>query len=86
MTLKLPDTGAEGAARVARKLLELVRELAIEHADSDASPVVSVSLGVATVVPVEGLDAKALIEAYQIGGQTLFKMNVAQAAEVPPKP
>ena len=59
----LPDTGAEGAARVAERLLELVRELAIAHADSGASPMVSVSLGVATVVPVEGLDSKALVEA-----------------------
>ena len=73
----LPDTGAEGAARVAVKLLGLVRELAIEHADSDASPVVSVSLGVATVVPVEGLDSMVLIEA---ADEQLYKSKNAGRA------
>ena len=58
----LPETDAEGAKLVAEKLLGLVRELAIEHGDSDVAQVVTVSLGVATIVPADGLDPKVLIE------------------------
>ncbi len=42
----LPDTGPDGALALARQIGESVQALAIEHADSTAAGVVTVSLGV----------------------------------------
>ncbi|MTW20044.1 diguanylate cyclase domain-containing protein [Allochromatium palmeri] len=47
----LPETDEEGAAHLARRLLEAVRALGIEHAYSDVAPQVSISIGVATHSP-----------------------------------
>ena len=44
----LPDTDAAGALALARQLGQQVRRLGIEHAASDAAPVVTVSLGACT--------------------------------------
>jgi len=50
----LPQVGAQGAETVAQRILATVRELAIPHRMSSAGDTVTVSLGVATVVPPEG--------------------------------
>jgi len=42
----LPDTGLDGAMQLARRLGQQVFAQGIEHADSSAAPVVTVSLGV----------------------------------------
>jgi diguanylate cyclase (GGDEF)-like protein len=48
----LPDTDQAGALRVAERLRRAVEEQRIEHSGSKAAPHVTVSLGVATAVPV----------------------------------
>lgn len=47
----LANTDAEGAMRVAEAIAQGVRDLAIEHRRATAVPVVTVSIGVATVMP-----------------------------------
>lgn len=47
----LPDTGEDGAASVAAAMREAVEALAITHRYSTAGPVVTVSIGIATVIP-----------------------------------
>ncbi|WP_028102460.1 diguanylate cyclase domain-containing protein [Pseudoduganella violaceinigra] len=58
----LPQVGQQGAETVAQRILASVRELAIPHRMSSASDTVTVSLGVATVMPADGhCDADALV-------------------------
>ena len=47
----LPATEAEGAFHVAEKIRQAVEQLAIEHGKSQVAPHVTLSLGVATVIP-----------------------------------
>jgi two-component system chemotaxis family response regulator WspR len=47
----LPSTGLDGALRVAEDARSAVQRLAIEHRESEVSDHVTLSLGVATVVP-----------------------------------
>jgi diguanylate cyclase (GGDEF)-like protein len=49
--LILPDTDAAGAADVARNCRELLARLAIVHPDSDVADRVTLSMGIATMVP-----------------------------------
>lgn len=60
----LPNTDAKGAALVAETLRAAVEGLGVTHAHSSAGPVVTISLGGATVVPPhEGLVAEDLTHA-----------------------
>ncbi len=52
----LPYTNLEGAVSVARRIQKQVMSLQIPHANSDVSSFVSLSLGVACVVPSEETD------------------------------
>jgi diguanylate cyclase (GGDEF)-like protein len=47
----LTGCDASAAAVVAQRMLEAVRALAIEHRCSDAAPYVTISVGIAAVVP-----------------------------------
>jgi diguanylate cyclase (GGDEF)-like protein len=47
----LPEVGAEGAQRVARKLLAEIAELGIEHAAAPQAGLLTVSMGIAICVP-----------------------------------
>jgi diguanylate cyclase (GGDEF)-like protein len=47
----LPNTNATGAARVAAKIRDRVKELGLTHTHSSVSPDVTVSVGVATTTP-----------------------------------
>ena len=47
----LPNTDVEGAQRVAEAIAERVRALAIPHRRATAAPIVTVSIGVAALVP-----------------------------------
>ncbi len=49
--LLLADCGASDASMIADDLLDAVRALAIEHRSSNAAPYVTISIGVAVVVP-----------------------------------
>lgn len=57
------DTRSEHAAELMNRLLQAVAELKIPNEDSPVRPTVSVSVGLATVVPAAGITEKELIEA-----------------------
>lgn len=63
----LPGTSAEGAQLVAESMRRTVAELAIEHSDSPVQSVVTVSLGVSTVIPIPGCIPADLIQAADQG-------------------
>lgn len=57
----LPNTASEGAVCVAEAIREQIKALQIPHRLSDVSPYVSVSLGVATLIPSHELSPDDLI-------------------------
>ncbi|SFL90251.1 diguanylate cyclase [Rugamonas rubra] len=57
----LPATGLDGALICGNALEQRVRALALPHPDSEAAPVVTVSIGVAVGRPSEGGSAAALL-------------------------
>ncbi|MBG6223109.1 MULTISPECIES: diguanylate cyclase [unclassified Janthinobacterium] len=59
----LPATGLDGALIFSKMLEQWVRALALPHPDSEAAPVVTVSIGVAVGRPSEGGSAAALLAA-----------------------
>ena len=59
----LPQLDAAGAERVAQRLLAELAGMAIPHAASPTCPVLTVSMGIAAVVPVVGQTSAALIRA-----------------------
>lgn len=84
----LPNTNLEGAKRVADKVLEAIQGLRIEHAGSEVANVVTVSIGVSSVIPVPSFSTRGLMLAtdqalYQAKGEgrnrisvkTLFKVD-----------
>ncbi len=58
----LPDTGANAAYAMAQRLREAVSELGIAHACSAVSEHVTISLGVASLIPENGDGAFRLID------------------------
>lgn len=58
----LPETTLEAAREVAEKCRQSVQDLAIEHAGNAGYGVVTISIGVACMVPEEGLHYGDLIE------------------------
>jgi diguanylate cyclase (GGDEF)-like protein len=61
-TLVLPDTGADGARQVAATLAAAVGALAIAHAQSSVGPLVTLSQGIATLVPTAESTPEELIQ------------------------
>lgn len=59
----LPDTGSNGALLLAEKMRETVERLGIRHERSTAGDIVTVSVGVATVLPGQGATPESLIAA-----------------------
>ena len=59
----LPQLDAAGAEGVARRLLAELARLAIPHAASPTAPVLSISMGIAAIVPVNGQPSAQLIRA-----------------------
>ncbi len=59
----LPETDIAGAQAVAEILLEAVRALGEKHEFSTAGSIVTISAGVASVIPADGYAPQALIEA-----------------------
>lgn len=66
----LPNTNLEGAQIVAEKVLEAVRGLKIEHQGSEAAKIVTVSIGVSSVIPVSSFSTRGLMLAT---GQALYQ-------------
>ena len=59
----LPDTAAEGAIAVANAMKEAVAALKLRHETSSVAPHVTVSIGVASMLPSEGTAVESLIAA-----------------------
>jgi diguanylate cyclase (GGDEF)-like protein len=57
----LPNTGAEGALSVGMTMQEKVAVTQLQHGSSIVSPHVTVSIGIATVRPGEGMPVEVLI-------------------------
>lgn len=60
--LLLPQTPLEGALMVAENVRRTVEQLALQHSRSAVKPIVTLSLGVATVIPAQHMEADILIE------------------------
>ncbi|MEM6597777.1 MAG: diguanylate cyclase [Cyanobacteria bacterium P01_D01_bin.36] len=63
----LPNTDPEGAQQVAKDAAANVRALALEHKASKVSDYVSISLGVTTVSPKEGIAVSTLVDTADLG-------------------
>ncbi|BAY38811.1 diguanylate cyclase with PAS/PAC and GAF sensors [Nostoc sp. NIES-2111] len=59
----LPNTDTEGAWQVAQEIHQAVQQLNIPHSASDVKPYVTLSIGIATVIPNSTLTPLNLIEA-----------------------
>ncbi|MGB5963468.1 MAG: diguanylate cyclase [Coleofasciculaceae cyanobacterium] len=59
--LILPRTTAEGAHRVAQDILAKIHNLKIPHLNSEISPYITLSLGVASIIPADQYSADLLI-------------------------
>jgi two-component system chemotaxis family response regulator WspR len=66
----LPDTDLNGAAKVAEEMRQAIKTLQINHARSKVCDIVSISIGVSSVVPPKGADPEILITA---ADQALYK-------------
>jgi diguanylate cyclase (GGDEF)-like protein len=65
----LYDTGRADAERIGGDILEAVRRLAIPHEDSGAAPVLTISLGIACVMPAARRSWAGLV---QLADQALY--------------
>lgn len=59
----LPETHLDGAMIVASSILESIRELQIPHAYSPVAPIVTISLGAASITPRSNTDPSSLVAA-----------------------
>jgi len=66
----LPDTDLNGSAKVAEEMRQAIKALRLEHAKSKVTDIVSISIGVAAVIPQKGTDPDILIAA---ADQALYK-------------
>ncbi|GAB4218239.1 MAG: diguanylate cyclase [Rhodoferax sp.] len=83
----LPDTPLEDATSLAQGLLAAVRALGIAHADSDAAPVVTISLGVASQDHANADPARllALADAQLYRAKSAGRAQVSSARLSPPQ-
>lgn len=66
----LPNTDLGGAIKVAEEMRQAVKALRIEHAKSKVNDIISVSLGVSSIIPHLGSEPEVLIAA---ADQALYK-------------
>ena len=58
----LPNTDEHGAVEIAQTIQQAIYTLAIPHAQSEVSDIVSVSLGIASIIPLPESSWKALVD------------------------
>ncbi|MEG4488160.1 diguanylate cyclase domain-containing protein [Microcoleus sp. D2_18a_B4] len=88
----LPNTDADGAMAVAESIREAIRDLGIPHEQSDVSAIVTVSMGIATVIPTAetspdelvALADRALYDAKRQGRDRYTSANQMTAPELNP--
>jgi len=66
----LPDTDLNGAIKVAEEMRQTIKSQQISHAKSDVCDMVTISIGVAALVPQIGMDPEILVAA---ADQALYK-------------
>jgi diguanylate cyclase (GGDEF)-like protein len=66
----LPNTNSSGAECVAKNIINQVKNLQIPHISSNLSDYITISLGVATIIPNQGGSPKMLL---QIADQLLYQ-------------
>ncbi|MGW8286678.1 MAG: diguanylate cyclase [Desulfobulbales bacterium] len=66
----LPDTDIQGAVKVAEEMRQSIKSLHIEHVKSKVSDIVSISIGVASMIPQNDTEQETLIAA---ADQALYK-------------
>lgn len=91
MVALLIDTDTAGARRVAERAVAAVRALALPHADSSTAPVVTVSAGVAALVPLAPEDGPHLVQladaalyAAKRAGRNRVMVGAIEEAVTPP--
>jgi diguanylate cyclase (GGDEF)-like protein len=62
----LPNTDRRGAREVAQKLQAAIRQLALPHGASPLSPIITLSFGVATVIPLQETSVQLLLEPAEV--------------------
>ncbi|MEG3989779.1 diguanylate cyclase [Microcoleus sp. S28C3] len=88
----LPNTDAAGAIAVAESMRQAIRQLAVPHEQSDVRSIVTVSMGIATVIPslatspdeLVALADRALYDAKRQGRDRYTSANQITAPEVNP--
>ena len=65
----LPNTGLKGARLIANAMRENIELAQMEHAYSSVSPLVSITLGISSSVPTEGLTLERIV---QLADQALY--------------
>jgi diguanylate cyclase (GGDEF)-like protein len=60
--LLLPNTGNEGARQVAERIRSTLQDMALPHATSPVSSVVTISIGIAAMVPERESDVHTLVD------------------------
>ena len=72
--LVLPDTESEGAKIIAEKIRQMILEKSIAHVSSEVKKIVTMSFGVATLVPDKSIEPEYLIT---LSDQALYKSKEA---------
>ena len=70
----LPDTDAKGSTVVADRLLNSVRAMALPHGHSEAAPIVTISVGIASCLPHRDNDRSGL---FKLAGDALYAAKTA---------
>ncbi len=82
----LPNTDEHGAAELAAAFHAHVRELALPHGESPVSPIVTISIGIASVIPNQSLSPSQVVA---LADEALYRAkqsgrNQSALAEPPP--
>ncbi len=68
--LLLPEDAADGALKVAERAIEAIKALQIPHQDSEVSGIITISIGVATLIPTQDQQPATLIA---LADEALYK-------------
>lgn len=79
----LPGTDVDGAALLAEKLRQVVEDLVIAHAYSSVASVVTISLGIATILPASDVGSELLLREADIALYRAKRLGRNQVCSAP---